>query len=154
MGMRALRPEHLLGLQGWDALTHGVFWSLLVNLMVFVGVSMRRRPRLREHLLAASFLDPYAQHAPIGADTDVGNLRVGDLVALAERIVGERSAQRAFDQHRQDTGQALRSEATASRALVQFTERLMASAIGADSARLTMTSALRGSGMELSLIHI
>lgn len=155
MGMRALRPEHLLGLQGWDALTHGVFWSLLVNLVVFVGVSMRRRPRLREHLLAASFLDPYAQQAPIGADTDVGNLRVGDLVALAERIVGERSAQRAFDQHRQDTGQALPSEATASRALVQFTERLMASAIGADSARLTMTSALRGSGMELGeVMHL
>jgi signal transduction histidine kinase len=33
--------------------------------------------------------------------------------------------------------------------LVQFTERLLAGAIGAASARLTLTSALRGSGMEL-----
>jgi PAS domain S-box-containing protein len=40
-------------------------------------------------------------------------------------------------------------EHPADRALAQFTERLLASAIGAASARLTLTTALRGSGMEL-----
>ena len=40
-------------------------------------------------------------------------------------------------------------EQPADRALAQFTERLLASAIGAASARLTLTTALRGSGMEL-----
>ncbi len=154
-GMVALRPEHLLGMHGWDALTHGVFWSLLVNVAVFIGVSMRWRPRLREQLLATSFMDPYAQRAQSSGDVDVGELRVGDLITLAERIVGERSAQRAFDQYRRDTGQALPAGAVANRAILQFTERLLASAIGADSARLTMTSALRGSGIELGeVVHL
>ena len=100
-------------------------------------------------------MDPYAQRAQSSGDVDVGELRVGDLITLAERIVGERSAQRAFDQYRRDTGQALPSGAVASRAILQFTERLLASAIGADSARLTMTSALRGSGIELGeVVHL
>ncbi len=148
-GIGWLGPEQLFGMRGWDALTHGVFWSLLVNASVFVLVSMRWRPRLREHLMATSFLDPYAQRTSLDAGGHAGNLRVGDLVALAERIVGERSTQRAFDELRAESGQPLPPEAFADRGLIQFTERLMASAIGADSARLTLTSALRGSGMEL-----
>ncbi len=149
LGIGWLRPEQLFGVQDWDRLTHGVFWSLLLNSAAFVLVSMRRRPRLRDQLLAASFIDPYAQRPPQETGALVANLRVADLTALAERIVGERSAQRAFDEHRAETGQALAPDAIADRAVIQFTERLLASAIGADSARLTLTSALRGSGLEL-----
>ncbi|RZA30980.1 MAG: response regulator, partial [Lysobacteraceae bacterium] len=43
----------------------------------------------------------------------------------------------------------LQPAAIADRAWVQFTERLLAAAIGAASARLVLTSVLRGSGMEL-----
>ncbi len=148
-GIVALRPQQLLGLQGWDALTHGVFWSLLVNVGVFVFVSMRYRPRMQEQLLAAPFLDPYAQRQPLGPGGWATGVRGGDLLALAERILGERHAQRAFAEHAQQLGRAWSPDAPADRALVQFTERLLASAIGAASARLTLTSALRGSGMEL-----
>jgi PAS domain S-box-containing protein len=149
LGIAALRPQQLLGLQGWDALTHGVFWSLLVNVGVFVFVSMRYRPRMQEQLLAAPFLDPYAQRQSLGPGGWAAGVRGGDLLALAERILGERHAQRAFAEHAQQLGRTWSPEAPADRALVQFTERLLASAIGAASARLTLTSALRGSGMEL-----
>ena len=148
-GITWLRPEHLFGMQGWDTLTRGVFWSLLFNTGVFVLVSMRWRPRLNDQLQAASFLDPYAQRPPMETGVHVVNLRVADLLALAERIVGQRSAQRAFEDYRAGLGQPLATGEVADRALIQFTERLLASAIGADSARLTLTSALRGSGLEL-----
>ncbi|MBO6171107.1 MAG: hypothetical protein J6N67_02965, partial [Desulfovibrio sp.] len=36
------------------------------------------------------------------------------------------------------------------RSWAQFTERLLAAAIGASSARLVMTSALKGSGMDVA----
>ncbi|MDN5781182.1 MAG: hybrid sensor histidine kinase/response regulator, partial [Luteimonas sp.] len=41
-----LRPRQLFGLVGWDPLTHGVFWSLLLNIGAFAYVSARQRPRL------------------------------------------------------------------------------------------------------------
>ena len=145
----ALRPQQLLGLQGWDPLTHGVFWSLLLNLGTFVFVSMRYRPRMQDQLLAAPFLDPYAQRQPLGPGGWAASVRGADLLALAARILGERTAQRAFEEHAQQHGRTWNAAEPADRALVQFTERLLASAIGAASARLTLTSALRGSGMEL-----
>jgi signal transduction histidine kinase len=76
-------------------------------------------------------------------------VRGGELLALAERIVGERHARRAFEEYAQQQGRPWQPEQPADRALAQFTERLLASAIGAASARLTLTTALRGSGMEL-----
>ena len=149
-GIGILRPHQLFGMQGWDALTHGVFWSLLINVGTFVFVSMRYRPRLQEQLLASPFLDPYAQRQPLGPGGGAWNVRAGELLALAERILGERHAQRAFAEYaQQQSGRTLAKDAPADRALLQFTERLLASAIGAASARLTLTSALRGSGMEL-----
>src|SRR5690606_5901133 len=54
-----------------------------------------------------------------------------------------------FAEHAAQLGRELPPGAPADRALIQFTERLLAGAIGAASARLTLTTALRGSGMEL-----
>ncbi|MBF6026018.1 hybrid sensor histidine kinase/response regulator [Lysobacter niastensis] len=149
LGVEWLRPQQLFGLQGWDPLTHGAFWSLLFNIGAFVFVSVRQRPRLQEQLLAAPYLDPYAQRPALGPGGWAGNVRAGDLLALAERIVGERNARRAFEEHAQQQARPWQPEQPADRALAQFTERLLASAIGAASARLTLTTALRGSGMEL-----
>jgi len=149
LGVTWLRPQQLFGLSGWDPLTHGAFWSLLFNVGAFLFVSVRQRPRLQEQLLAAPFLDPYVQRPALGPGGWAGSVRGGDLLTLAERIVGERQARRAFEDYATQQGRAWQSEQPADRALAQFTERLLAAAIGAASARLTLTSALRGSGMEL-----
>lgn len=126
-----------------------MFWSLLFNVGALFLVSARRRPRLQEQLLATTYLDPYAQRSPLGPGGWAGSVRSGELLALAERILGERPARRAFEEYAQSQGQLWQPEQLADRALMQFTERMLASAIGAASARLTLTSALRGSGMEL-----
>jgi len=144
-----LRPEQLFGLVGWEPLTHGTFWSLLFNVGAFLFVSARQRPRLQEQLLAAPFLDPYVRRPALGPGGWAGSVRGGELLALAERIVGERHARRAFEEYARQQGRDWQPELPADRALAQFTERLLAAAIGAASARLTLTSALRGSGMEL-----
>jgi PAS domain S-box-containing protein len=144
-----LRPQQLFNLTGWDPLTHGTFWSLLLNTAVMMLVSARWRPSVDERLRIAPFLDPYAQRQALVASEWPGNVRVSDLLALAERIVGERHARRAFAEQATTLQRELQPAAAADRAWVQFTERLLAAAIGAASARLVLTSVLRGSGMEL-----
>ena len=144
-----LRPEGLFGLQGWDAITHGTFWSLLMNILALLVISARYRPSLEERIRATPFLDPYAQRPLTAPGGWQGSLDTGDLLALASRIVGDRHAQRAFAEHAAAQGRELVRTAPADRALIQFTERLLAASIGAASARLTLTTALRGSGMEL-----
>ncbi len=149
LGIEWLRPESLFGLRGWDPLTHGTFWSLLVNIGGLLVVSARYRPSLDERLRATPFLDPYAARPLASSGGWQGSLSAGDLLALASRILGERHSQRAFAEHAAAQGRELSPGAPADRALIQFTERLLAGAIGAASARLTLTTALRGSGMEL-----
>ena len=148
-GIPWLRPQQLFNLTGWDPLTHGTFWSLLLNTAVMMLVSARWRPSVDERLRIAPFLDPYAQRQALVASEWPGNVRVSDLLSLAERIVGERHARRAFAEQATVLQRELQPAAAADRAWVQFTERLLAAAIGAASARLVLTSVLRGSGMEL-----
>ena len=148
-GITWLKPRALFMMSGWDPVTHGAFWSLLVNIGCCVFVSLRFRPGVEERLRAATFLDPFASRAS-GVGEWGGRVRVADLFAIAERILGERNAARAFSEYAQASGHPLTSESIADRALVQYTERTLAGAIGSASARRMLTSALRGTGLDLS----
>ena len=148
-GIAWLRPRQLFGIEGWDPLTHGTFWSLLFNIGALLLVSARWRPGLEERLRAAPFLDPYAQRRALGA-SDWRGVPIADLQALARRVVGASAAKRAFADFADSQGIELTPGTLADRSWIQFTERLLAAAIGAASSRLVMTSTLRGSGMELA----
>ena len=149
-GIAWLRPQQLFGLIGWDPLTHGTFWSLLVNIGGDdAGVGALASGRRRT---AAQRAVPRSLCAAAGlvAGDWHGRVRVGDLLALAERIVGERQARVHSWSRPSRRNRELQPDAAADRAWVQFTERLLAAAIGAASARLVLTSALRGSGMDVA----
>ncbi|MBO9661626.1 NahK/ErcS family hybrid sensor histidine kinase/response regulator [Dokdonella sp.] len=148
-GIDWLKPHALFLMSGWEPVTHGAFWSLLANVGGCVFVSLRFRPGVEERLRAAAFLDPYATRAT-GIGGWRGRVRVADLAAIAERIVGEKLAARAFAEYAESSGKPLTPESSAERALVQHIERVLAGAIGAASARRMLTSALRGTGLDLS----
>ncbi|WP_300616624.1 PAS domain-containing hybrid sensor histidine kinase/response regulator [Dokdonella sp.] len=148
-GVAWLKPNALFLMSGWEPVTHGAFWSLLANVGCCVFVSLRFRPGVEERLRASTFLDPYATRS-IGLGEWPGRVRVADLAAIVERIVGEKLAARAFAEYAESSGKPLAPEASAERALVQHTERVLAGAIGAASARRMLTSALRGTGLDLS----
>jgi Na+/proline symporter/signal transduction histidine kinase/CheY-like chemotaxis protein len=148
-GISWLKPHALFLMSGWEPITHGAFWSMLVNVGCCVFVSLRFRPGVGERLRASAFLDPFAARAIVINEWG-GRVRVADLAAIAERIVGERHAARAFAEYAGLAGKPLQDDALADRSLVQHTERMLAGAIGAASARRMLTSALRGTGLDLS----
>lgn len=151
-----LNPHQLFGLSGWDPLTHGTFWSLLVNTAAFILVSLRQNPSLGERLRAKPFLSPHLSPSDPATSLETmpweGNLLVKDLLSLAGRIVGERKAEWSFSQQAQKRGQDIQQDLRVDSQWIQFTELLLAGAVGAASARLVLTSALRGSGMEVAAI--
>jgi PAS domain S-box-containing protein len=55
-GWALLRPTALLGLEGLDVLTHGVFWSLFLNLGAYVLVSLCTTQDADERSQAAAFV--------------------------------------------------------------------------------------------------
>ncbi|RMX05016.1 response regulator [Corticibacter populi] len=154
-GLDWLRPHHLFGSRGWDALTHGTFWSLLLNVLTLVLVSLRWRPGLTEQMQAQPFLAPPGQERPRSAGTTTfsqADLRVRDLQTVAAHIIGAGTAERAFAGQARTRAIRLEPELRADRRWVHFTELLLTGAVGASSARLVMTRALQGSGMELAAV--
>ncbi len=148
-GWSGLRPQALFQLSGWDPVMHGTFWSLLVNIACLVFISLRFRPSLEERLHAAMFVDAGPDGAPGSGDWR-GRVRVADLHTIAERIVGQRSSTRAFALEARRRGHALQPNEAADRPLIQFTERLLASAVGAANARRILIGALSGSGLDIA----
>ncbi|MGA7439514.1 MAG: PAS domain-containing hybrid sensor histidine kinase/response regulator [Luteibacter sp.] len=149
LGFGWLKPNELFHLSGWDPVTHGTFWSLLINVSCLVFISLRFRPSVAERLHAALFVDPFVRSVT-GAGDWRGRVTVRDLGTIAGRIVGDRVTQRAFHEYGERHGVTLSPTDAADRPLIQFTERLLASAVGAASARRILMGALSGTGLDIA----
>ena len=148
-GLEILKPMALFGVSGLDVLTHGTLWSVGVNALLYLLVSHYSSQRLVDRIQAGAFIDAYNKDLTEPQRTN-SHATVGDLQTLAERFLGINRAQHAF------TDFALKFSQTpplagekASHELIQFTERLLAGAIGASSARIVLASTLRGKDMQI-----
>src|SRR5262249_50233500 len=119
-----------------DPLTNGVFWSLLVNTGLLIGVSLLSRRSERDRQQAQAFVAGTERAAtPLaGAVHPIHAAVFDDLKSLAERLVGRERAERAF------IGPI---EAYRNKDLASYAERLLSGAIGAASAHIMVTAVLR-----------
>ena len=140
-GLELLRPEQLLGLAGLDNLTHSLFWSLLANVGLYVGVSLLRRPSAAETSQALLFVGVFDRTASAHPVFWRGRARVGDLLALAGRFMGTARAQRLFDDYARERGVADVQQIEPDAQLVQFVETQLAGAIGSAAANRWAASA-------------
>jgi Na+/proline symporter/signal transduction histidine kinase len=145
-GVIWLRPQGLFHLD-LSPLTHGVLTSMTVNVLAFVGVSLMRQPNAAEQSQANLFvlqnLDPDAMSTATaipatGVRQFSSTITIGDLQTTATRYLGPERAQRSFTDYAAYVGRPLMPHMEADRETIQFTERLLTSAIGAASARLVM----------------
>ena len=139
LGLPMLRPSSLLGLEGLDPVTHGLFWSMLLNIACIVGVSLFVDQSALERSQAALFVDYWR-----GAGREEGRLwrgtaQVADLMQLVSRFLGGERTREAFAEEARARGRdpaALIADAET----VRLAERLLAGAIGSASARVMVAS--------------
>ena len=144
-GIALLKPYALFGLEGLDPLTHALFWSMLANIGGYVAVSLLSRQGALERIQAAVFVDVY-QHSGTrgGSGFWQGTAEVRDLYRLVVRFVGRERSERAFADYAARRELELKKLKLADADLIQFTERLLAGAIGAASARVMVASVVKG----------
>lgn len=142
MGLSALKPTALFGLE-WPLLTHSVVWSLSINALVYVVISLTRSANPIERLQASVFVG--ADGASMGQAFRIwrASTTVGELLATVERYLGAERTRRSFEAFLRSRGTALDPAREADIHLVRFAEYLLASAIGAASSRLVLTLLLR-----------
>ena len=155
LGMEMLRPFALFGLTSLDHLSHSLFWSWLLNVGCFVGVSLWQQPSALEARQADVFVDVFSRQ-PL-AEPAPGWRSAATLPALRELLTGFLGKRRAT--------QALRTFAerhpaelppawlhwhaalpgpppTPPPALLAHAEILLAGSVGPASARLLLASAV------------
>ncbi|MBI5074631.1 MAG: histidine kinase [Nitrospirae bacterium] len=150
-GIPMLGPYHLFNLSGFDPITHAVFWSMLLNIGLLVGVSLFGRQEALEQLQAAMFVDVYKKRASDteGARLWLGKTRVSDLKGLVARMIGPGRAEMVFNTYAVQHSQKLQDDTLANESLVSFAERELARTVGAASARVMISSIIEGEALSI-----
>ncbi len=117
-GIEMLRPRALFGLDGFDTWTHALIWSLVFNLGAY---------------FIFSFLSSRSEDEPSRSGVPAAWATRADLENLLARFVGIRTAQ--------DVLGAL-PERSSPQALLEATERCLASALGSQASRMIIDSSL------------
>ena len=91
-----LRPQHLFGLE-LPPLVHGVTWSLLLNIVCYIGFSLRRAPSPIERLQANTFVP--SEFTPIAPSFRLwrSSVTVEELTTTVSRYLGEERTRSAFE---------------------------------------------------------
>ncbi|GJD62556.1 PAS domain-containing hybrid sensor histidine kinase/response regulator [Methylobacterium frigidaeris] len=147
-GIAALSPTALMGVDDFPRLVHGTLWSLGLNTLAYIAGSLLRPPTAIERLQAEAFgqVSGLDEAGPVAPTFRLfrSAVTLAELRATVARFLGEERAVRAFEDFAQAQGRGpVRDEAIAGLPELRHAEHLLASAIGASSARLALSLLLR-----------
>ncbi len=144
LGIELLKPFELFGLQGFNRISHAVFWSMLVNISTYISVSIFSRPQTIEHTQAALFVDVFKYSGEAGESHFWrGTAHLPDLKSLLIRFLGRRRTDEALADYADKRKLSWNYLVTADADLVSYAERLLAGAIGSASARVMVASIVK-----------
>ncbi|MDE2063377.1 MAG: PAS-domain containing protein, partial [Bradyrhizobium sp.] len=142
LGIGPLRPQALFG-SDLPQLIHGVLWSLSLNILTYVLLSLSRQPssieRMQADLFAPSVLTPMTPTFRRWRTT----VTVQDIQNTVAQYLGPDRARDSFEGFAASRNLRLAPSAPADFELLQHAEHLIASSIGAASSRLVMSLLLR-----------
>lgn len=149
-GIELLRPYQLFGLGGLDVYAHALVWSWIANVGGLVLGSLLSRPDAVERVQARAFAEALTSDA--GREARLlwrGSADVGELQALVARFLGPVRTAAAFAGYATAHGLDWQRQPRADGALMHFAEQQLAGAIGAASARVMVSSVVKGEALSL-----
>lgn len=136
-GWSFLKPYALLGVSGMEPISHAAFWSLLLNTMTLIVVSLNTKQSPLEVTQADIFVDIY-KYASGGSEYEVmrRHAKVSDIRHLLQRFLGERRTNALLRTYERIHEVDLSKTKVANADLVNYAEINLTGAIGAASAKV------------------
>ncbi|MDB5502540.1 MAG: hybrid sensor histidine kinase/response regulator [Tardiphaga sp.] len=141
-GIEALRPQDLFGAD-LPPLMHGTLWSLSLNILTYIVLSLMRAPSSIERLQADVFVPNTLAPITPAFRRWRTTVTVQDILATVTQYLGPDHARESFDTFATRRRVDLDPAAPADFELLQHAEHLIASSIGAASSRMVMSLLLR-----------
>ncbi len=142
-----LRPTALFGIDGMDALVHGIVWSMLLNALMFFLGSVFSFPTPMERLQGAQFVNVF-DYSTGSASRHTDAADAEDLLIMSQRIMGGTEAQAFFQAEAMSQGKSGYLPDVTSH-FIERLERELAGSVGAATAHAMMGPLTDGHGMSV-----
>ncbi len=140
LGIQWLHPYSLLGMKGLQPEAHSLFWSLMVNVFLYVWGAFRFKKSVIEHSQATLFTEVfYYSEKSRNAAIWRGKALITDIQSLLRAFLGKSRTERLLQNYAAKHQLNSRSH-YADPEIVAYAEQLLAGAVGAASARLMVAS--------------
>ncbi|MEO0402688.1 MAG: sensor histidine kinase [Pseudomonadota bacterium] len=146
-GLAWLRPQALFGIGGIDPTVHAIAWSLTLNTLTFVLVSLFTFPGPLERLQGAQFVNVF-DHSTQARGWDAALATSEDLMVMTQRILGANEALQMFraEARRQGLQEHLPEPTPA---FLQQLERELAGSVGAATAHAMISQLVGGASVSV-----
>ncbi|WP_461481544.1 PAS domain-containing hybrid sensor histidine kinase/response regulator [Porticoccus sp.] len=145
-----LRPQSLLGMGFLDPLSHGVWWSLCSNLLIYLGVSLLVRPGDRDSFQASVFVDAPGPRLYGEDDFELSPIRVVQLRQLMESFLSRSQYEELWRGCEERYRQRLLDNDRAPVFVVRRVEKFLAAIVGSASAQSAITLLQRTEPLQFS----
>jgi Na+/proline symporter/signal transduction histidine kinase len=144
-GINWLRPQALFGIEGLDSVVHAVLWSMMLNTLAFVTLSVLTFPSPIERLQGAQIVNIY-EHSSSPRGWSRGIPAAEDLLTMAQRILGAPQAQALFQAEVSTQGKANHLPEITPDFLARL-ERELAGSVGAATAHAMIGQIVGGTSV-------
>lgn len=139
-GIEALKPYQLFGLEGFDLISNGVFWSLLINSVLYFAVSLNSKQTSIEHNQAILFVDVFKYSTTYESSVIwKGTALITDIKSLLGSFIGTSRADRVLRLFAARNGINIKNQ-FADAKMVNYAEKILAGIVGTASARMMVSS--------------
>ncbi len=149
-GIAWLRPTALFGMEEFSPITHGAFWSLLLNGISYFVISVNTKQTIIERNQAEIFVNILNYSEAIeNVIVWKGDIRSGDLKTLITNFLGEERAELEFQNFYKNNNLDEKSSPNDTR-LITFAENLLTGIIGTASALILVQSVVQAEEVHFS----
>ncbi len=149
-GIGWLKPTALFGLSGFDLITHGLFWSLLLNCICYFVFSLYSKLNAQEVYQAEVFVDIDKYNSPESNVIWRGTAYMPDLYSLLQNFLGKDRSANLIQSYANRHKISIDSKAKADPRIVNFAERILSGVIGSSSARIMVSSVTKEEELSLN----
>ena len=145
-----LKPQALFGLEGFDSITHALFWSMFFNLSAYILFSIYSKPNPQEVYQAEVFVDIDIYQNPEKSNIWRGTAYMPDLYSLLENFLGKERSKNLIQNYAHRHKISIDMHAKADPRIVSFSEKILAGVIGSSSARIMVRSVTKEEELSLN----
>ncbi len=143
LGLSIFRPYAFFGYEGMSPIAHAAFWSLLLNTVSMVGVSLFASQNTIEIRQAELFVDIFRKNPLKKTSEMMVQAQTKELVQLLNRFLGEQKTNTLLKDYEKKHLVELKLKKDAPKSLIRYAETHLAGAMGAASAGVIIGSIIR-----------